>query len=236
MKFLSEKISVLDHGYVEPKEFWGSDERIIEAARQSTGGGFVSWEPYPNHPKGDSGLLRYLYRNKHMTPFEMCGATFEVQLPIFVTREWHRHRTQSYSEASARYAPLPDLYFLPEKSRLFRKNEDNKQANAVKGAELLTDEAAEAWLTELGKFYDEAEALYQEGLRIGIPKEIARVVMPVGHYTRMYASGNLRNWMQFLALRQDGAAQEEIRVYADAVADALTKQFPRTMELFNEAR
>ena len=169
-----------------------------------------------------------------MTPFEMCGATFEVKLPIFGTREWQRHRTQSYSEASARYAPLPEEYFSPELGRLFRKNEANKQANALKGSDELTTEVAEDWLQKLTAFYAEAEAFYQEGLRIGIPKELARIVMPVGHYTKMYASANLRNWMQFLRLRQDGAAQEEIRVYADAIATLLTERFPRTMALFHE--
>lgn len=229
------KIDVLDHGYVELKESWGSDERVIEAARQSVDGGFVSWEPYKKHPKGDQGLLAYLYANKHMTPFEMCGATFEIQLPIFVTREWHRHRTQSYSEASARYAPLPDLYYVPTYERLFNKNLDNKQANAIKGADELTDDAAWEWLDRVEAFYAEAESLYKDGLQWGIPKEIARIVMPVGHYTRMYASANLRNWMGFLTLRQDGAAQEEIRLFANAVATHLTEKFPRVMGLYNEA-
>jgi len=144
------------------------------------------------------------------------------------------HRTQSYSEASARYAPLPEEYFVPELERLFRKNEANKQANALKGSDELISYVAEAWLQKLTTFYADAEALYQEGLSIGIPKELARIVMPVGHYTKMYASANLRNWMQFLKLRQDGAAQEEIRVYADAVATLLAERFPRTLELFNE--
>src|SRR5690349_15994092 len=97
---------VLDHGTVSVVEFWGSEERIIEAARMSTDKGFRGWEE-------DQKLLSFLYRNHHMTPFEMCGAIFEIKAPIFVFREWHRHRTQSYNEMSARYIPIPDEHYMP---------------------------------------------------------------------------------------------------------------------------
>lgn len=135
---------------------------------------------------------------------------------------------------SARYAPLPDLYFVPTVERLFEKNAANKQANAMKGAEELSLDYANEWLDKLEDFYTDAEALYQEGLAKGIPKEIARIVNPVGHYSRMYAQANLRNWLSFLTLRQDPAAQKEIRLYADVVATELDKLFPRTMELFTK--
>jgi thymidylate synthase (FAD) len=101
-----QRIELLDHGYVELIESWGSDERIIEAARMSTGKGFTGWGT-PEKP-GDEKLLRFLWKNQHATPFEMAGMTIEVKAPIFVFREWHRHRTQSYNEMSARYVPLPD--------------------------------------------------------------------------------------------------------------------------------
>ena len=144
------------------------------------------------------------------------------------------HRTQSYNEMSARYAPLPDLYFVPTVERLFEKNVANKQANAMKGAEELSLDYANEWLDKLEAFYAHAENLYKEGLNMGIPKEIARIVNPVGHYSRMYAQANLRNWLSFLTLRQDPAAQKEIRLYADVVAAELEKLFPRTMELFSK--
>src|SRR5690606_23323400 len=102
-------MKVLDHGYVRLVEAWGSDERIIEAARMSTGKGFLGWGPKEDGKPGDEKLLRYLWEHKHATPFEMAGLVVEVQAPIFVFREWHRHRTQSFSELSARYVPMPDL-------------------------------------------------------------------------------------------------------------------------------
>src|SRR3990167_8524449 len=102
---------VLDHGYVELIEVWGSEERIIESARMSTNRGFNGWDK-------DEKLLRYLYENKHLTPFEQCGLTLEVQAPIFVVREWMRHRTQSYNELSGRYSEMPHLFYIPSIERL----------------------------------------------------------------------------------------------------------------------
>ncbi len=229
------QVDLLDHGYVRPIEFWGSDERIIESARQSTDGGFVSWGPYEDHLKGDMGLLSYLYRNKHSTPFEFSGLTIEVQAPIMVFREWHRHRTQSYTEMSARYTPLPDLYYMPTQERLLiNATVSNKQAGRADDAAELTVSAAEEFRKSLGELYSISETLYQEALRQGIPKELARCGMPVGHYSRMRATANLRNWLAFLTLRMDMKAQWEIRMYAQEVAKILRKVFPRTMELFDE--
>ena len=111
------KVTILDHGYIEPIEHWGSDERIIEAARMSTAKGFLGWGT-PDAP-GDEKLLRFLWENKHQTPFEMAGLTIEVQAPIFVFREWHRHRVPfGYNEMSARYTPLPDVNYIPSVERL----------------------------------------------------------------------------------------------------------------------
>lgn len=231
------QVNLLDHGYVKPIEFWGSDERIIESARQSTDGGFVSWEPYEDHPKGDMGLLSYLYKNKHSTPFEFSGLTIEVQAPIMVFREWHRHRTQSYNEMSARYTPLPDLYYMPTEERLLiNATGSNKQAGRADDAEELTPAAADEFRRALGELYNISEILYQEALRQGIPKELARCGMPVGHYSRMRATANLRNWLAFLTLRMDMKAQWEIRQYANTVGTFIEKQFPRTWELFVEGR
>lgn len=227
---------ILDHGYVELVESWGSDERVIEAARMSTESGFVSWEPYEGHPRGDAGLLEYLYRNRHATPFEMAGAVIEVQAPIVVFREWHRHRTQSYNELSGRYTAIPDVNYEPTVERCLAVHGTNRQAGAVKGSETITVESAQDWLDELAALYADAEEVYQSGLRRGVPKEVARLAVNVGRYSRMRASANLRNWLGFLTLRSDEKAQWEIRQFADAVGRILAGLFPRTWSLFVAGR
>lgn len=220
---------ILDHGYVKEVESWGSDERIIEAARMSTDKGFQGWGT-PLLP-GDEKLLAYLMNNRHDTPFEMAGLVIEVQAPIFVFREWHRHRTQSYNELSARYTPLPDVNYLPTADRCLVVNGANKQANSV-GAQALTHEAVLNWLEELEWVYRQAQRVYQMGLNIGIPKEIARLPVPVARYSRMRASANLRNWLAFITLRSAPNAQWEIQQFSDAVGKIVQEKFPRTWELF----
>jgi thymidylate synthase (FAD) len=227
-------MQILDHGYLKLIEVWGSDERIIEAARMSTSGGFVSWEPYEDHPKGDQGLLSYLWNNKHATPFEMAGCIIEVQAPIFVFREWHRHRTQSYNEMSARYTPMPNLNYVPTVERLMAGGGYlTKQAS---GSKPLTHEAAEAFQRGLIGTYEALEMAYQGALEAGVPKELARLVIPVGRYSRMRASTNLRNWLAFLTLRDHPKAQWEIQQYAMYMNTLLSGIFPRTMYLFNSTR
>lgn len=227
-----DKTKVLDHGYIRLVESWGSDERIVEAARMSTDGAFRGWgdETAP----GDERLLRYLYTNKHSTPFEMAGAAIEVQAPIFVFREWQRHRTQSYNELSARYVKLDGLYYVPTLERCMMGPDDNKQAGRADGAAELTEEQAQSFRAHLVTGYEVAGREYKVALANGVPKELARCIMPVGHYSRMRASANLRNWLAFLTLRQAPNAQWEIRQYADALNGILVELFPRTMELFNE--
>jgi thymidylate synthase (FAD) len=181
---------------------------------------------------GDEKLLRYLYTHGHMSPFEMAGATIEVQAPIFVFREWHRHRTQSYNEMSARYTPLPDVNYIPTVERLMSSGVSaNKQAGSIGGHPVhLSD--AEAIQVILRHTYESLESRYRDLLEDGVPKELARIILPVGRYSRMRASANLRNWLQFLTLRCDDAAQYEIRMYANALRDILIPLFPRTMELW----
>lgn len=185
----------------------------------------------------DLKLLGFLYNSnpKHSTPFEFCGMTIEVQAPIFVFREWQRHRTQSYNEMSARYAPLPDIKYTPTQERLFLIQKKNKQAQAAGEVE-LTDEAARAWLKQIAIFYGDVEDLYQHGLDIGIPKEVARICLPVGQYSRMRASANLLNWLRFLTLRMHPNAQWEIRRFANAVGEIARVEFPRVWSLFDESR
>jgi thymidylate synthase (FAD) len=225
-------IAVLDHGYVSAVEHWGSDERIIEAARMSTNKGFLGWGPHEDGKPGDEKLLRYLYENKHATPFEMAGLVIEVQAPIFVFREWHRHRTQSYNEMSARYTPLPDINYVPSVERLLLNSTTNKQAGVVKGSEQLTEIGAENHISDLKRIYAHLEQAYQLALSNGVPKELARIVLPVGRYSRMRAQANLRNWLAFLTLRMAPGAQWEIRQYANAVGELIKEKFPRTWELF----
>jgi thymidylate synthase (FAD) len=250
---LITKKSLLDHGYIQVIEHWGSDESIVAAARMSTGKGFLGWGggdcPDMPHdaecrckgtrklPDGDEKLLRYLHENKHDTPFEMAGLQIEVQAPIVVFREWHRHRTQSYNEASARYAPLPAIDYVPTLDRLFAGGGHlTKQAGTIAGADTLSEARAIEWQRRLAAHYAATEDLYQWGLQVGVPKELARLPMAVGRYSKMRAQAVLRNWLGFLILRDSSKAQYEIRVYAQAIVEFLTDLFPRTMELFNERK
>ncbi len=261
------RIRLLDHGYIELIETWGSDERIIEAARMSTDKGFAGWGPLPcpdcfssefpgtverqmlggrvnasemvqcekcngtTQVAGDERLLSYLWKNAHATPFEMAGMIVEVQAPIFVIREWQRHRTQGFNELSARYTPLPDLNYVPSVERLMLTSATNKQAQAQRSDMVFTQEAAVAAQGLIREIYGKLEHSYQMMLSNGMPKELARVILPVGRYSRMRASANLR-----LTLRMDLKAQWEIRQYANAVGEFVARTFPRTWKLFEEGR
>lgn len=249
-----EQCDVLDHGFVRLVETWGSDERIIEAARMSTDKGFEGWGPVhaaecpQMKPRaglmnlcdcqpqpGDEKLLSYLYTNWHHTPFEMGGLTLEIQAPIFVFREWHRHRTQSYNELSARYVPVPDVNYMPSVARCLMPGGNNKQARGLDGA-VLDETGAAVWSAQLQQLYDHVQRVYEMGLALGVPKELARLPVSVGRYSRMRASANLRNWLAFLTLRLEPNAQWEIRCYAHAVAQFVEKYFARTYALFNNKR
>ena len=248
-------MKILDHGFLNAVESWGSEERIIEAARMSTSKGFLGWDAGPcpqcegagsvngfeclacegkGTHAGDQRLLSYLYSKHHDTPFEMAGLVIEVQAPIFVFREWHRHRTQSYNELSARYTPMPDLNYVPTIERLLMHlaGGQNKQAGTVKKSKLLSPAMAEEFRLQLVEMYVRQEAFYQYWLEEGVPKELARVDLPVGRYSRMRASANLRNWLAFMTLRTDPSAQWEIRQYAAAVEAIIATAFPRTHALF----
>lgn len=234
LKNCKEKIELLDMGYVQLVDTWGSDESVIEAARMSTGKGFNGWGT-PEKP-GDEKLLAYLYNNRHSTPFEMAGMVIEVSAPIFVFREWHRHRTQSYNEMSGRYIPLPDNNYMPSINRITsgaNTHTTNKQAQGIGENELSVEDAI-AWQLELQDLYKRAQAVYERGLELGISKELARLPVPVARYSRMRASCNLRNWLHFLSLRMDSNAQWEIREYANAVGLLVKENFPKTWDLFKQ--
>lgn len=207
--------------------------------------------------RGDQRLLAFLFNGKpqHATPFEFAGMTVEVQAPIAVFREWHRHRLQSYcetafeecfdtldlsgyNEMSARYAPLPDLNYVPTVERLLMVNDagKNKQAGAIASTPQLTEAAAKCMQAVLQKNYEKDESDYQYMLKMGVAKELARLVLPVGRYSRMRATANLRNWLAFMTLRSDPNAQWEIRCYSDAIGIIISQRFPRTWRLFCDRR
>lgn len=262
------KTTVLDHGYVGLVGTWGSDEQIVEAARMSTGKGFLGWGGelclacdeacrlskvdglfnHFDHAKeaqdcsckgtgktiGDEKLLRFLWENKHATPFEMAGATVEVQAPIMVFREWHRHRTQSYNEMSGRYIELPEMFYVPSVERMTAGGQSaaNKQGSGVTLDSAVVELARKSIRDQCASAFQ----TYRDMLALGVSKELARVVLPVNTYSRMRASANLRNWLGFLSLRSSAknpAAQWEIRQFADAVHVELAKSFPRTVALFD---
>jgi thymidylate synthase (FAD) len=253
------EVQILDKGYLRLVETWGSDQRIVEAARMSTDKGFLGWgtktcdaclsvvvniasercpscgdmNKFSGEKSGDEKLLKFLSDNRHDTPFEFAGMVIEVKAPIMVFREWMRHRAASYNEMSARYTPLPDDNYVPTVERLMRNaNESNRQAGRADGATELTETLAMRYRSKLIKAYEDDQELYDIALQCGVPKELARLHLPVGRYSRMRASANLRNWLQFLTLRTAPNAQYEIRVYAEALQGILTLHFPKTMELF----
>lgn len=254
---------VLDNGYVKLIDFMGSDESIVKAARMSSGKGFLGWgerhtDSCPFHVEegycrwaeslkglvttsdcnctpepGDEKLLAYLWNNHHTSPFEQCSASFEVQAPIMVFREWHRHRTQSYNELSARYTQMPDLHYVPAPERVTGQSKTNKQASSL---EALPPEIVAEFIERIEReqrlIYDN----YQWALDNGIAREVARINTPVSRYSRMVASANLLNWFRFLGLRLADNAQWEIRQYAQAIGEILEKQFPRSYELFKNRK
>lgn len=225
-----ETFKVLDHGYVKLIDWMGTDESIIEAARMSTGKSFISWEPYEGKPDGDQGLLEFLFENRHTTPFEMCELKIEVQAPIMVYREWHRHRTQSFSEFSARYAQMPNLHYVPNPERIQRQSKSNKQGSA----EPFSEAYAGAVIKDLK---DEQEAIYQsydDLIQDGVANEIARINTPVSRYSKMTAKTDLWNWLHFLGLRTAPGAQWEIRQYANVVASIVQALWPRTFAIVDE--
>ncbi len=224
-------IKVLDHGYVDLKDVWGSDERIVEAARMSTGKVFKGWGTIEK--PGDEKLLAYLWKNRHTTPFEQCGLNFEVQAPLMVFREWHRHRTQSYNEFSARYSQMPNLHYVPNPSRVRPQSKNNKQGT---GENILPKNIVSEFLDRIQKEQQLIYDNYQWALDQGIAREVARINTPVSRYSRMVASANLLNWLRFLGLRTAENAQWEIREYAKVIGIIIGEHFPRTYELFKEQR
>lgn len=202
--------SVLNNGYIQLVSIMGDDYRILESARISTGANPVKGD------EKDQGLIRYLYKNKHLSPFEQVVTTWRVNLPIFVARQWMRHRTQSFNEKSARYTELPKQFYIPEEFRL--QSTTNKQGS---GKDIVEGKEKEELYHTYIDSMDDIYLSYDELLQAGVAKEMARFVLPMAQYTEFYTTVNLRNLFQFLTLRLHSHAQLEIRLYAEAMLDIL---------------
>lgn len=218
-----ENIDVLDKGFVRLVDYMGSDDMILNAARVSTGASSKG-------AKRDRGLIRYLYRNAHTSPFEMSEFIFHIKAPLFVARQWMRHRTASVNETSGRYRELPTEFYEPETWREQATKNHQGSEGEVADVERINQSFAKSLAT--------ATKTYQSLLRRGVAREMARLVLPVTLYTEWYWKIDLHNLMHFLSLRMDAHAQWEIRQYAEAVRDLVdaTGDFPYTMEIFSQMR
>ena len=218
-------VKVLDHGIVRTVDSMGSDLSISRNARVSYD---AEWRAGEDEGS-DAKLINYLYKNGHNTPFEAVAATFEIKAPIFVLRQWHRHRTQSYNELSARYKELPEEFYVPELDQITLQSTDNKQ--------MRTDEQnprADIIQRAIRNQNKESFEIYHMLLEGGCPREIARSVLPVGTYSHMFATANLNNWFKFLAERLHPHAQYEIRVYAEAILNELEAIAPIAVAAFRK--
>ena len=236
-KILYEAISVLDHGFVRVVDYMGDDSSIVQAARVSYGKG-------TKKVNTDAGLIKYLMRHWHSTPFEMCEIKYHVKLPIFIARQWIRHRTANVNEYSARYSILDKEFYLPASEHLAAQSQSNRQGRgdiiegeqAKKVLDLLKNDAERTY-----KNYEEMLNQRYDGSVIdenktGLARELARMNLTLNTYTQWYWKTDLLNLMNFLRLRADQHAQYEIRVYADVMLDTLKKWVPTTYEAFMDYR
>lgn len=223
-----EKIDVLDHGFVRLVDSMGSDLAVVRAARVSYDAAWRAGEDEGS----DARLIRYLWRNRHTSPFEAVEFQFEVKAPIFVFRQWHRHRTWSFNELSARYRELPEEFYVPDPAMVGVQATDNKQARVSSDAVDLSERNAQ--VAEMRAACEHAFAAYRHMLRAGWPREMARSVLPVATYSHMFAKVDLRNLLHFLDLRLHTHAQYEIRVYAEAMTTLARHVVPICMATWDE--
>ena len=217
------KIDVLDHGFVRLVDFMGGDESVVRAARVSYD---EEWRAGEDEGS-DARLIKYLKKNKHHTPFEAVAFTFEVKAPIFVFRQWHRHRTWAYNELSARYRDLPEEIYLPPFRAQASKNKQGSDGFVAEGEEAALEEAFKA-------SYKTAFEAYRYALSKGVAREIARSVLPVATYSHMFGTVSLLNLMRFLSLRDHSHAQYEIRVYAEAMRELAKEVAPVSIAAWEE--
>jgi len=233
-EILYEALPVLDHGFVRVVDYMGNDEAIVQAARVSYGRGTKS-------VRNDAGLIAYLMRHRHSTPFEMCEIKYHVKLPVFVARQWIRHRTANVNEYSARYSILDREFYIPAPAQLAAQSAANRQG---RGDVLEGEEAA--WVLETLRrdaetAYDHYQEMLNEGegadpARQGLARELARMNLPLNVYTQWYWKVDLHNLFHFLMLRADPHAQYEIRVYAEAMLETVKRWVPLAFEAFADNR
>ncbi len=236
-EILYEPLEVLDHGFVRVVDYMGDDSAVVQAARVSYGKG-------TKKVTEDAGLIKYLMRHRHSTPFEMCEIKFHVKLPIFVARQWIRHRTANVNEYSARYSILDREFYIPTPENLGAQAVVNRQG---RGDVLQGDEAA-AVMKLLRDDSETVYAHYEEMLnqredgttiaegRQGLARELARMNLTLNYYTQWYWKVDLHNLLHFLSLRADPHAQYEIRVYAEAMLDVVKRWVPAVFDAFSEYR
>ncbi len=217
------KIDVLDHGHIGLVDHMGSDLSIVRNARVSYDAEWRAGEDQGS----DTRLINYLYRNKHNTPFESVTLTFDVKAPIFVFRQWQRHRTQAYNELSARYRELAAEFYIPEVDQITEQSTDNKQMRTEEQHQL-----AEVFQQHMLEHNLSAFKLYQDMLEQGCPRELARSVLPLATYSHMFATMNLHNLFAFLRERLHPHAQYEIRVYAEAILKLIEPIVPVAVAAF----
>ena len=236
-KILYEALPVLDHGFVRVVDYMGDDSSIVQSARVSYGKGTKKIST-------DSGLIKYLMRHRHSTPFEMCEIKYHVKLPIFVARQWIRHRTANVNEYSARYSILDKEFYLPEKENLAAQSKNNRQGRGdlINGKQ--ADDVLKILKEDAEKSYKDYETMLNErydGTTInenkkGLARELARMNLTLNTYTQWYWKTDLLNLLNFLSLRADDHAQYEIRAYADVMIDSLKRWVPITYEAFMDYR
>jgi thymidylate synthase (FAD) len=230
-------IPVLDHGFVRVIDYMGDDAAVVQAARVSYGRG-------TRRVSEDTGLLRYLMRHRHTTPFEMCEIKFHVKLPIFVARQWIRHRTANVNEYSARYSVLDREFYIPEAGHLAAQSSANRQG---RGEALSSREAAEVLQMlreDASRCFDHYEQMLNENPdgtprepgRRGLARELARMNVTLNTYTQWYWKIDLHNLLHFLGLRADRHAQYEIRVYAERMSEIVAAWVPTVYRAFQDYR
>lgn len=234
-EILYRPIDVLDHGFVRVVDYMGDDAAVIQAARVSYGRG-------TRQVSEDRGLINYLMRHRHTTPFEMCEIKYHVKLPIFVARQWIRHRTANVNEYSARYSILDKEFYIPVPEQLGVQSEINRQgreavlqgAEAQRVLEILRGESERAYAgyTEMLNLDEQGNPV--DPTRDGLARELARMNLTLNYYTQWYWKIDLHNLLHFVALRADAHAQHEIRVYAEAIAETIKHWTPLTYEAFAE--
>ena len=236
-KILYEVFPALDHGFVRVVDYMGDDQAIVQAARVSYGKGTT-------RVSEDRGLIRYLMRHRHSTPFEMCEIKLHVKLPMFIARQWIRHRTASINEYSARYSVLDKEFYIPEEKDLAVQSKSNKQGRGDTLSAKDSEEALFLLKRDAEKSYETYEYLLNESQegevldnnRDGLSRELARINLTLNTYTQWYWKTNLHNLMNFIFLRADSHAQYEIRVYADIIYKIMESWVPITAEAFKSYR